>query len=289
MNPVCRRTAYIGTRNDYLRTLLLEQGLSKFLSPLTLKPHTTSVDTILANLFIDRDTASIKCGLTLLKDAPEPRSRFKHKRPVDAQLKTHFPSNNPETVPPSLVNELTERGFPFPDRISELAQVLWRSFCRNDFLLLSVEVRFSPEGSMQFVRSSATLDDSAVHRQPELFANSVQVTDEDEIDAEKSLLVYRKYISHVYLPRYSGNVGTVGMPIELYNLVNGAGLAMATNDTIALLNKGANANFLDAGGKASPESIKEAFRLVLKNPKVSPFIRLTKVNVILVNIFGGKS
>jgi succinyl-CoA synthetase beta subunit len=79
------------------------------------------------------------------------------------------------------------------------------------------------------------------------------------------------------------------MSIELIKLVNGAGLAMATNDTIALLKKGANANFLDAGGKASPETIKEAFRLVLKNPKVSPFIRPTKVNVILVNIFGGKS
>lgn len=80
------------------------------------------------------------------------------------------------------------------------------------------------------------------------------------------------------------------MSIELFKLVNGAGLAMATNDTIALLKKGANANFLDAGGKASPETIKEAFRLVLKNPKVlAPFIRPTKVNVILVNIFGGKS
>jgi succinyl-CoA synthetase beta subunit len=50
-------------------------------------------------------------------------------------------------------------------------------------------------------------------------------------------------------------------------LVNGAGLAMATNDTIALLN-GKSANFLDAGGKATPETIKEAFRLVLKNKNV---------------------
>lgn len=51
-------------------------------------------------------------------------------------------------------------------------------------------------------------------------------------------------------------------------LVNGAGLAMATNDTIDLL-YGKNANFLDAGGKATPETIKEAFRLVLKNRDVN--------------------
>jgi succinyl-CoA synthetase beta subunit len=53
-------------------------------------------------------------------------------------------------------------------------------------------------------------------------------------------------------------------------LVNGAGLAMATNDTIDLL-YGQNANFLDAGGKATPETIKEAFRIVLKNHNVIPF------------------
>lgn len=196
VNPVFRRTAYLGSRNDYLRTLLLEQGLSKVLLPLNIEPHTTSMGTLLANLVVDRDTATIKCSLSLLQNARAPRSRFQHGREVDTQLKTHFPSNNPESVPPSLVEELTERRFPFPDRISELTQVLWRSFCLNDFLLLSVEVRFTPEGSMKFVRASATLDDSAVHRQPELFANSVQVTDEDEIEAEKSLLVYRKYVSH---------------------------------------------------------------------------------------------
>lgn len=46
--------------------------------------------------------------------------------------------------------------------------------------------------------------------------------------------------------------------------MNGAGLAMSTVDTIELLD-GKAANFLDAGGKATPETIKEAFRLVLKN------------------------
>lgn len=57
-------------------------------------------------------------------------------------------------------------------------------------------------------------------------------------------------------------------------MVNGAGLAMATNDTIDLL-YGKNANFLDAGGKATPETIREAFRLVLKNQNVIPHISLS--------------
>jgi len=52
--------------------------------------------------------------------------------------------------------------------------------------------------------------------------------------------------------------------------VNGAGLAMATNDTIKLF-KGRSANFLDAGGKATPETIREAFRLVLLNRQVPSF------------------
>jgi succinyl-CoA synthetase beta subunit len=60
-------------------------------------------------------------------------------------------------------------------------------------------------------------------------------------------------------------------------LVNGAGLAMATMDTIKLFG-GEPANFLDVGGGATPEKVTEAFKIMLKNKKVK---------AILVNIFGG--
>lgn len=60
--------------------------------------------------------------------------------------------------------------------------------------------------------------------------------------------------------------------LNVLTIVNGAGLAMATNDTIDLLH-GKSANFLDAGGKATPEAIKEAFRLVLKNHEVHPWMK----------------
>src|SRR6185436_19914570 len=60
-------------------------------------------------------------------------------------------------------------------------------------------------------------------------------------------------------------------------LVNGAGLAMATMDTIKLYG-GSPANFLDVGGGATAEKVTEAFKLMLKNPGLK---------AILVNIFGG--
>ena len=83
--------------------------------------------------------------------------------------------------------------------------------------------------------------------------------DADEIEASKFDLAYISL---------DGNIGC---------LVNGAGLAMATMDTIKLF--GAEpANFLDVGGGATTEKVTEAFKIMLKN---------TKVKGILVNIFGG--
>ena len=83
--------------------------------------------------------------------------------------------------------------------------------------------------------------------------------DADEIEASKFDLAYISL---------DGNIGC---------LVNGAGLAMATMDTIKLF--GAEpANFLDVGGGATTEKVTEAFKIMLQNPKVKG---------ILVNIFGG--
>src|SRR5438874_7898103 len=83
--------------------------------------------------------------------------------------------------------------------------------------------------------------------------------DPAEVEASKFDLAYISL---------DGNIGC---------LVNGAGLAMATMDTIKLF--GAEpANFLDVGGGATPEKVTEAFKIMLKNKKVK---------AILVNIFGG--
>ncbi len=69
----------------------------------------------------------------------------------------------------------------------------------------------------------------------------------------------------------------MGLGGDIGCMVNGAGLAMATLDMIQVCG-GSPANFLDAGGGADKEKVKEAFKIILRDPKVK---------AILVNIFGG--
>jgi len=103
-------------------------------------------------------------------------------------------------------------------------------------------------------------DANAIYRHPEIAAyRDLDEEDPAEIQASKFDLAYIQL---------DGNIGC---------LVNGAGLAMATMDTIKLFG-GAPANFLDVGGGASAEKVTEAFKIMLANPKVK---------AILVNIFGG--
>jgi malate-CoA ligase subunit beta len=73
------------------------------------------------------------------------------------------------------------------------------------------------------------------------------------------------------------NLSYVGLDGDIGCIINGAGLAMATMDTIKYAG-GEPANFLDVGGGASPERVEKAFRLVLSD---------SKVKAILVNIFAG--
>ena len=115
-------------------------------------------------------------------------------------------------------------------------------------------------GNIKAIDAKFNFDSNSLYRQPEIVAyRDLDEEDADEIEASKHDL---SYIS------LDGNIGC---------LVNGAGLAMATMDTIKLF--GAEpANFLDVGGGATTEKVTAAFKIMLKNPKV---------NGILVNIFGG--
>jgi len=105
-----------------------------------------------------------------------------------------------------------------------------------------------------------TFDDNALYRHPDVFSMR-DVAEEDplEVEASKSNLNYVKL---------DGNVGC---------MVNGAGLAMATMDIIKLAG-GEPANFLDVGGGANVETVKNGFRIILSDPNVK---------AILINIFGG--
>jgi succinyl-CoA synthetase beta subunit len=108
--------------------------------------------------------------------------------------------------------------------------------------------------------SKLNFDDNALFRHPEIAAlRDLDEEDPFEIEASKYEL---NYIS------LDGNIAC---------MVNGAGLAMATMDTIKLFG-GSPANFLDVGGSATAERVTAAFKIMLSNKKVK---------AILVNIFGG--
>jgi succinyl-CoA synthetase beta subunit len=115
-------------------------------------------------------------------------------------------------------------------------------------------------GNIKALDAKFNFDSNSLYRQEEIVAmRDLDEEDPDELEASRFDLTYISL---------DGNIGC---------LVNGAGLAMATMDTIKLF--GAEpANFLDVGGGATTEKVTEAFKIMLKNPKVKG---------ILVNIFGG--
>jgi succinyl-CoA synthetase beta subunit len=115
-------------------------------------------------------------------------------------------------------------------------------------------------GGIKALDAKFNFDANALYRHPEIVAcRDLDEEDAAEIEASKFDLAYISL---------DGNIGC---------LVNGAGLAMATMDTIKLFG-GEPANFLDVGGGATAEKVTEAFKIMLKNKEVKG---------ILVNIFGG--
>jgi len=140
-------------------------------------------------------------------------------------------------------------------------QALYKAFWDTDASLAEINpLVLTGDGRVVALDAKINFDSNALFRHPDLVAlRDLDEEDAAEIEASKFDL---SYIS------LDGNIGC---------LVNGAGLAMATMDTIKLY--GAEpANFLDVGGGATAEKVTEAFKIMLKNPKVKG---------ILVNIFGG--
>jgi succinyl-CoA synthetase beta subunit len=140
-------------------------------------------------------------------------------------------------------------------------QGLYRAFDECDCSLAEINpLILTADDKVLALDAKMNFDSNALYRHEDILAmRDLDEEDPAEIEASQFGL---SYIS------LDGNIGC---------LVNGAGLAMATMDTIKLY--GASpANFLDVGGGASAEKVTEAFKIMLKNPKVKG---------ILVNIFGG--
>ena len=140
-------------------------------------------------------------------------------------------------------------------------QGLYSAFVEMDAMLAEINpLVLTADGQVLALDAKFNFDSNALYRHPEIVAlRDLDEEDSAEIEASKFDL---SYIS------LDGDIGC---------LVNGAGLAMATMDIIKLYG-GSPANFLDVGGGASKEKVTEAFKLMLRNPKLK---------AILVNIFGG--
>ncbi|KAL5601514.1 hypothetical protein FOBRF1_009047 [Fusarium oxysporum] len=147
------------------------------------------------------------------------------------------------------------------EKLGAILTRLWDLFVSKDATLLEINpLARTGEANFKCLDAKFMIDDASQRRQPELFAQrDIQAEVPEEIEAQKYGLVYIKM---------EGNIG---------NVVNGAGLAMATNDAIAY-HGGASANFLDAGGQATKNTMQKAFEIILRD---------TRVKVILVNIYGG--
>jgi succinyl-CoA synthetase beta subunit len=143
----------------------------------------------------------------------------------------------------------------------DLFKNLYRCFDECDCSLVEVNpLIVTGDGRVVALDAKLNFDDNALFRHKDIVAMR-DLDEEDPAEVEAS-----KYdLNYIQL---DGDIGC---------LVNGAGLAMATMDTIKLFG-GSPANFLDVGGGATAEKVTEAFQILLKNPKLA---------AILVNIFGG--
>jgi succinyl-CoA synthetase beta subunit len=140
-------------------------------------------------------------------------------------------------------------------------QGLYKAFWDTDASLAEINpLILTGDGRVIALDAKINFDSNALFRHPDL-AELRDLDEEDPAEIEAS----KFDLSYIQL---DGNIGC---------LVNGAGLAMATMDTIKLFG-GEPANFLDVGGGATTEKVTEAFKLMLRNPNLK---------AILVNIFGG--
>ena len=150
---------------------------------------------------------------------------------------------------------------PVARQFSDLLSSLYRLFIEKDCTMVEINpLVITSDNDLLALDAKVDIDQSSLYRHPDL----QELRDEDEEDPLE-VRASRSGLNYINL---DGNIG---------NMVNGAGLAMATMDLIK--RAGAEpANFLDVGGGASAEMVEEGFRIILSDPKVKG---------ILINIFGG--
>jgi len=146
-------------------------------------------------------------------------------------------------------------------KMIQFASKLYQLYMENDAEMIEINPLIrTAEGDYIALDGKMGFDDSALYRHPDIEAmRDISEEDPDEREAGKYGLSY------------------VALDGEIGCMVNGAGLAMGTMDTINYMG-GTPANFLDVGGGANPDTVAKGFEIILKNPNVK---------AIFVNIFGG--
>jgi succinyl-CoA synthetase beta subunit len=179
-------------------------------------------------------------------------------------LRLEMPAAKLASGTPALFADFAAKLFPNSDQARQAADIMAKMaklFAEKDCSLVEINPLITDaDGKVWALDAKVILDDNALFRHPELLAlRDLEAEDRDELAAKEEGLSFI---------RLHGNIGC---------MVNGAGLAMATMDTIKHFG-GDPANFLDVGGSSNPKKVVAAFTMILKDPNVK---------VILINIFGG--
>jgi succinyl-CoA synthetase beta subunit len=147
------------------------------------------------------------------------------------------------------------------NKLVKLLDAIYKAFIETDASMIEINpLILTKGGDLLALDAKVSFDDNALYRHPDL-RDLRDLGEEDPLEVEASKFSLN-YI------RLDGNIGC---------MVNGAGLAMATMDIIKLAG-GEPANFLDVGGGANAEQIKNAFRILMAD---------SNVKAVLINIFGG--
>ena len=243
------RTHQTGPEGRVVRRLLIEQGMDlagakeMYLAILVDRATGRPVFMASAQGGMDIEEVAAKDPSAILKESVDPAAGF---QPFQAR-KLAFGLGIPESLVGKAVPFMLSLYHAFEAVDGSLVEI-------NPFLMTKAGDLFALDAKVNF-------DDNALYRHPEL--KELRDFDEEdplEVDASKHGLNYIKL--------EGGSVGC---------MVNGAGLAMATMDIIKLAG-GSPANFLDVGGGANAEQIRNAFRILLGD---------RDVKAVLINIFGG--
>jgi succinyl-CoA synthetase beta subunit len=243
------RTHQTGPEGRLVRRLLIEQGVDlagareMYLALVIDRASGAPVFMASAEGGVDIEEVAATNPKAILKEVVDPAVGF---QPFQAR-KLAFGLELPAAAVP---------------RAATFMQLLYRAFEATDASLLEINpFLLMRDGNVLALDAKINFDDNALYRHPDL-------RELRDFDEEDPLEVEASKFSLNYIKLEGGNVGC---------MVNGAGLAMATMDIIKLAG-GSPANFLDVGGGANAEQIRNAFRILLADPEVK---------AVLINIFGG--